>query len=163
MFFSEGNCGNVKCRVLGHGCQGEEPSIFTQRTINIAILGDSITEGWGLEDGFDYPNQLQNRVLHENVKIYNFGVSGRTMTQSVQDSYWKMDQFIEALELRADFYVVMLGTNDAKTQIFDENEFLNSYSEMLKILKSIVDLKNIYVMIPPPVTEQANQLFGINV
>ena len=74
-----------------------------------------------------------------------------------------MDQFIEALELRADFYVVMLGTNDAKTQIFDENEFLNSYSEMLKILKSIVDLKNIYVMIPPPVTEQANKLFGINV
>ena len=43
----------------------------------------------------------------------------------------------------------MLGTNDAKNYIWDEDKFVRDYTDMCKDLLKIT--KNLYLMIPPPI------------
>jgi lysophospholipase L1-like esterase len=53
------------------------------------------------------------------------------------------------LKSKADIIIFMLGTNDAKNYIWDEDKFVRDYTDMCKDLLKIT--KNLYLMIPPPI------------
>ena len=81
------------------------------------MVGDSITYGYGSADPAtdSYPSQFA-KMLGDDSKyeVHNFGVSGRTMMKSGDYPYWNEQAFEEALASKANYLVLMLGTNDAR-------------------------------------------------
>ena len=83
---------------------------------NVACVGNSITEGYGLGWQEDYPFQLQ-KLLGEAYNVQNFGVSSMTFANkgpSDNMSYWNTQKFKDALASSPDIVVIELGTNDSK-------------------------------------------------
>ena len=87
--------------------------------IRIGCIGDSITQGIGVDSvKHAYPAQLE-RWLWKDAIVYNFGNSGKTMRDAIpnwfHESYMSTGTYENAL-MRAsniDIFTVMLGTNDS--------------------------------------------------
>lgn len=81
---------------------------FADNPIRIVAIGDSLTAGYGLPQGEDFPTQLQAALKAKgmDVIVENAGVSGDTTTGGVQRIDW-------ALGNGADFVILELGANDA--------------------------------------------------
>ncbi|MBI5799548.1 MAG: arylesterase [Verrucomicrobia bacterium] len=78
-------------------------------------FGDSLTQGYGANEGGDYPNQLAKRL---RVKIRNLGVSGHTTA----DGLARLDQ---AVQLQPRVVLLCLGGNDALRGVSPETTFAN--------------------------------------
>ena len=78
-------------------------------------FGDSLTQGYGANEGGDYPNQLAKRL---RVKIRNLGVSGNTTA----DGLARLDQ---AVQLQPRVVLLCLGGNDALRGVPAETTFAN--------------------------------------
>ncbi len=81
---------------------------FAQDTFTILFLGDSLTEGYGLEEGESFPDMLSDRYAAEgrkNLKIINAGISGSTSASALTRLQW----YIRA---QPDLLVLSLGAND---------------------------------------------------
>ncbi len=76
--------------------------------IRIVAMGDSLTEGFGLEDSDQaYPAQLERRLLDDgyNVEVINAGNSGETSTGAAGRVDW-------LLNLEPDIVILATGGND---------------------------------------------------
>lgn len=74
----------------------------------IVILGDSLTEGYGLEKEKAFPTLTQHILKSENnidVQIINAGVSGSTSASAVSRAKW-------FLQKKPDVLILALGAND---------------------------------------------------
>lgn len=71
----------------------------------ILILGDSITEGYGIAKEQSYPSLLQKKLKEKNVKIINSGISGSTTASAYSRIKW-------VLKRRLDVVMIALGGND---------------------------------------------------
>ena len=76
--------------------------------VNILVLGDSLTAGYGLEQSEAFPVQLEERLRSAGyaVNVINAGVSGDTTAGGLARVEW-------ALADRPDIVIVELGANDA--------------------------------------------------
>ena len=93
--------------------------------VNVACVGNSITEGYGIWSEKKYPDHLQD-LLGENYTVTNFGASSMTFANKGTDdnmSYWNREQFKNALSSDPDIVIIELGTNDSK--FFTNNCLLN--------------------------------------
>jgi lysophospholipase L1-like esterase len=77
-------------------------------TLRIFALGDSNTFGWDVDEGANWPSQLQRlfATSQPNTEIINAGVWGYT-------SYQGMRRFHELLAYQPDLVLVSFGANDA--------------------------------------------------
>ena len=86
---------------------------------NVACVGNSITEGYGIWADKKYPDHLQE-MLGNDYTVSNFGVSSMTFAGATikggdnNSSYWKTEKFKAALASSPDIVVIELGTNDSK-------------------------------------------------
>ena len=86
---------------------------------NVACVGNSITEGYGIWSEKKYPDHLQE-MLGSDYTVTNFGVSSMTFAGTTikagenNSSYWKTDKFKAALASSPNIVVIELGTNDSK-------------------------------------------------
>ena len=108
-------------------------SVFTlssDEATHIACIGDSNTIGHGLFPAlwFSYPSKLQV-FLGLNFRVHNYGVAGSTVYHSDTYSYTKSDSFKESSEVKHDYFIFMLGTNDSKNY---RNDFSLHYKDLLK-------------------------------
>lgn len=85
------------------------------RDVKVVCIGDSITEGYGVEAvPGPYPEQLK-RMLGEGFQVYNQGVSCTCTTcrrlhgRIVGLPYILEKKWEEALSIPGDIYIVMLG------------------------------------------------------
>ena len=78
-------------------------------------FGDSLTQGYGAEEGGDYPNQLTKRL---RLKIRNLGIPGNTTA----DGLARLDQ---ATQLQPRVVLLCLGGNDALRSVPAEQTFAN--------------------------------------
>lgn len=78
-------------------------------------FGDSLTQGFGANEGGDYPSQLAKRL---RVKIRNLGVSGNTTA----DGLARVDQ---AVALQPRVVLLCLGGNDTLRGVPAEQTFAN--------------------------------------
>jgi acyl-CoA thioesterase I len=128
--------------------------------VRISCIGDSITEGSGLGQGFAYPSQLQ-RLLGNDWKVENFGVSGRTLLKKGDYPYWNEGAYQRALQSSPDVVIIMLGTNDTKSQNWQfEADFVADYTALVQSFRNLASKPRIYICRPCPVPEPGN--FGIN-
>ena len=89
----------------------EQPATSTaqQAPLTILALGDSLTEGLGVDKDDNYPAQLEDRLQamgYDNAKVINSGLSGETSTGLVNRLDW-------VLQTKPDVTILTIGANDA--------------------------------------------------
>lgn len=106
-----------------------------KETLTVACIGDSITEGYGIERQCDnaYPALLDS-ILGPGYSVMNFGRSGTTMMRRGDYSYWTVKEMRNALNSHADIVVIKLGTNDCKAYQWDADEYETSYQALIDTL-----------------------------
>ena len=80
-----------------------------QALLTILALGDSLTEGLGVDNDANYPAQLEARLKelgYKDVKVVNSGLSGETSTGLVNRLDW-------VLQTKPDITILTVGANDA--------------------------------------------------
>jgi acyl-CoA thioesterase I len=84
------------------------PSASAQVPIKLAVLGDSLTAGYGLAAEAAFPAKLQKALRAKGVKVdvLNAGVSGDTTSAGRDRLDWSIPDGTEAV-------IVELGANDA--------------------------------------------------
>jgi acyl-CoA thioesterase I len=113
--------------------------------IRIACVGDSITQGSG------YPAKLQ-LLLGTNYLVKNFGVAGTTVSLNSASPYMDQTAFQKAEEFEPDIVVIMLGTNDARTDINKYNEtFVDDYIQLVSSFQNLTSNPKILVVDSPPI------------
>ena len=110
---------------------------------SIACVGNSITEGYGIDWGAPkYPNYLQ-QLMQPGDSAANFGTSGKMFYKESGESYWVQGKIKEALAFPADVVVIELGTNDSKLFYYT---YYNVTVDMLK--PSYEDLLDTFAHLP---------------
>jgi len=133
-------------------------SLASAEPVRVACIGDSITQGSGTK-GNPYPAQLQ-KLLGDEWKVGNFGVSGRTLLRKGDHPYWNEKAYQNALAFKPDFVIIMLGTNDTKPQNWiHEEEFVPDYRDLVKSFIDLESKPKIFICRPCPVIGKGN--FGI--
>lgn len=122
-----------------------KPLMLLHNPVRVACVGDSITQGSG------YPAKLQ-LLLGTNYCVANFGVSGSTVTLNSTKPYMNQTAFHKAEQFNPTIVIVMLGTNDARTNVSqNEDEFENDYYELISSFQSLVSNPDIIVVKSPPI------------
>ncbi len=83
------------------------PLIKAQEAFTVLFLGDSLTEGLGLETEQAFPNLIDKRLKAEgyNISIINAGISGSTSASALERMQWYVRS-------RPDLVILSLGAND---------------------------------------------------
>ena len=123
-----------------------------QDAVRVACIGDSITDGHGIDlrtvNG--YPAQMQT-MLGDGYFVKNFGVSARTMMNTGDLPYMQELAWEDALAFQPDVVVIKLGTNDTKTQnLTDRKSFSADLQKMVDALKALPSKPRILLCTPIP-------------
>ncbi|MBC3539912.1 GDSL-type esterase/lipase family protein [Rufibacter sediminis] len=120
-----------------------------QSRVKVACVGNSITEGAGLQK--TYPMVLQE-LLGEAYEVRNFGVSGRTLLKKGNLPYWNESKYQDALNWNPDIVIIKLGTNDSKPQnwVYKE-EFKPDYQAFVRSFQKLASKPKVFLCTPVPV------------
>jgi len=83
-------------------------NVVAQNQYTVLFLGDSLTEGYGLEDGESFPSLIENKLLADDmdhIQVINAGISGSTSASGLSRLQWY-------IRSRPDLLVLALGGND---------------------------------------------------
>lgn len=119
----------------------------------VVCIGDSVTEGFGLGEGelSTYPAVLSH-LLGKDYIVYNQGVTCSCVLNICKDKttmglpYIKQNKYQQALNLKGDIYIIMLGTNDAQDGMHDSlplrdetNNMISYHKEFTLHYQNIID------------------------
>jgi lysophospholipase L1-like esterase len=124
----------------------------TAQVTKIACVGDSITEGSGVDNPTvnAYPVVL-GRLLGTNYQTRNFGVSGRTLLRKGDYPYWKEAAFRNATNYAPDIVTIKLGTNDSKPYNWRyKDQFAGDLRDLIDIFTSLPSHPRIVLCLPVP-------------
>ena len=108
-----------------------------QDAIHVACIGNSITDGHGIDlaPANGYPAQLQ-KLLGDGYWVKNFGVSARTMLNKGDYPYMNEMAWRDALAFKPDVVIIKLGTNDSKPENWQYGaEFRQDLEQMITTLR----------------------------
>ena len=122
--------------------------------IKVACVGDSITAGYALADPAveSYPAQLQ-ASLGSGYTVSNFGLSGSTLQQQGDYTYWNSWQHNQSKSINPDIVVVMLGTNDSKSWNWNASRYDTDYRALIAQYQALASHPKIYICLSPPIYE----------
>ena len=105
--------------------------------IKVACIGNSITDGYGIDfaPANGYPAQLQ-KLLGNDYWVKNFGVSSRTMLNKGDYPYMNEQAWKDAIAFKPDIVIIKLGTNDSKPENWQyAAEFKQDLQQMIITLR----------------------------
>jgi lysophospholipase L1-like esterase len=108
-----------------------------QDAIRVACIGNSITDGYGIDmrTAYGYPAVLQKK-LGNDYWVKNFGVSSRTMLNKGDFPYMNEMAWRDALAFKPDVVIIKLGTNDSKPENWQYGaEFRQDLEQMITTLR----------------------------
>lgn len=103
---------------------------FAKDSKRLLILGDSITEGYGVSKSDAFPSQLQKLIEKEkkDVTVVSAGISGSTSASALKRLQWQMKS-------KPDILILALGANDGLRGI-DPKVTKKNLDEAIKLAKS---------------------------
>lgn len=124
----------------------------TSGAIRVACVGDSITQGVGVEDAEHnaYPAQLQ-ALLGDGYQVLNYGLSGRSLQSDAMLSYTKERFFTISQEAQPDIVLIMLGTNDTLPINWNADKYEHDLEAFVKIYQNLDSAPTVYLMRCPPI------------
>lgn len=123
--------------------------------VRVACIGDSITQGAGLEDRAkdSYPAQLQN-LLGDGYQVTNLGVGSCTLIRKGSPNVWRTLKRIQATNLNPDIVVISLGTNDtcggSRKCWNHKDDFPKDYRDLIDALRALPSKPRIWICAPTP-------------
>ena len=136
-----------------------KPTVQTEKLFKILILGDSLTEGYGVDETEAYPTLLQEKLnleLSEKVdktfEVINGGISGSTTSGGVSRIKW-------FLKSQPDFLILALGGNDGLRGIPVEQIKTNLKKVILAAQNNQIPILLAGMKIPPNYGKAYNQAF----
>lgn len=129
-------------------------SSCAENVVKIACVGDSITEGFGLaeQSKTSYPVVLDS-LLGDKYSVLNCGRSATTLQKNGNFPFWISKEFSNVFAFNPDIIIVMLGTNDTKTENWNATNFEKDYKALIDTFKTISTNPKIYLCLPVPVFE----------
>ena len=129
--------------------------------IVVAMVGDSITYSGGNSNSAGVVPQLQ-AMLGSKFEVLNFGVNGATALKVSNKPYWTQPEYQQALASSPDAVVIMLGTNDSKTENWKggNNEFQTDYLELIDSLQSLPSKPKVWLGLNLPAYSDAWTING---
>lgn len=131
------------------------PAIIAQEAFTVLFLGDSLTEGLGLEADQAFPNLIDQRLKAEgyNISIINAGISGSTSASALERMQWYVRS-------RPDLVILSLGANDGLRGL-DVDNMKNNLAETIEFAQN----NNIKVALtgmltPPNMGEEYTNAFA---
>jgi alpha-L-fucosidase 2 len=123
-----------------------------ENVVTIACVGDSITEGYGLAEQSKtaYPVMLDS-LLGNKYSVLNCGRSATTLQKKGNFPFWICKEFSNVFAFNPDIIIVMLGTNDTKTNNWNAANFEKDYEALIDTFKTISTNPKIYLCLPVPV------------
>ena len=128
--------------------------------VRVACIGDSITEGSGLEweSRHAYPVRLDS-ILGNRYTVLNCGRGSATMLKDGNYPYWGRDEFSNVFVFLPDIITIKLGTNDTKPFNWNAARYERDYQAMIDTLMTLPGPPEIFCCLPVPVFEDR---WGIN-
>jgi len=128
------------------------PPTLKEGVIRVACIGDSITEGYGIEDrGHNsYPQQLQ-MLLGDEYQVLNYGLSGRTLQKGGDWPYTKESLYAISQDAKSHIVLIMLGTNDAHPNNWNASSYEKELEEFARGYQDLDSAPVVYVMKCPPI------------
>jgi acyl-CoA thioesterase I len=124
---------------------------MAQPITKIACVGNSITEGAGIEPGFSYPDFLQ-QLFGGKAVVVNYGIGGRTLLMKGDLPYRNEEKYRQALASKPNVVIIKLGTNDSKPYNWKYNaDFEKDYRDLIRAFKKANKKSRIYLCSPIPV------------
>jgi len=124
-----------------------------RQRIKVACVGDSITFGDGIKKAdrptMTYPAKLQG-FLGDEYEVVNFGIVSLCLCETSDKPYTKNAIFQKSIEYNPDIVIIMLGTNDSKTNNWDKCNIIEGMRTFLEHYTSLPSNPKIYIMAPPP-------------
>ena len=122
----------------------------------VACIGDSITEL------SNYPNDLQT-MLGADYSVRNFGVSGSTVLLHTDKPYIDQEAFQRAKEFLPTIVVILLGTNDVRSDIYQSiDNFVADYKKLVSEIQALESKPKIFLVKPPPIFNNELDLSNAN-
>jgi acyl-CoA thioesterase I len=99
--------------VSGFGVLAAAPAPAPEPPVRILALGDSLTQGYGVRTGMEFPAQLERALKAQglNVSVINAGVSGDTSAGGLARLDWSLTP--DQVGGRPEVAIVEFGGNDA--------------------------------------------------
>lgn len=98
----------IAVAIAAESSLGAQPETPRHRPKVVLCLGDSLTEGYGVEAAHSYPSVLERRLRDRSevqVRVINAGINGSTSASAVSRLRWQ-------LKARPDLMILALGAND---------------------------------------------------
>lgn len=132
----------------------------SNKIIKIACLGDSITEGAGVrwQSKHSYPVVLDS-ILGKEYSVLNCGRSGATLLKNGDNPIWGCNEFYNVFAFEPDLILIKLGTNDSKTQNWNDSKFREDYQALIDTFSTMKKKPKIVICFPVPAY---NQSWNIN-
>jgi len=129
---------------------------FRGEMVRVACIGDSITEL------STYPTDLEE-LLGCNYYVREFGVTGSTVVINSFTPYLYEPRFSAAKLFLPDVVVILLGTNDVRTDNYQSiDEFVADYKQLIGEVQALESNPKIYLVKPPPLFENELDLSSDN-
>lgn len=132
-------------------CIGMASVVSAEDIIKVGCIGDSITYGAGMDspETEGYPAQLA-QLLGDRYEVKNFGKSACSALKTAKYPYIETEEYKASLEYAPDIAVVMLGTNDIKTENWTDGQawFREDYTDILDSYKEVNPDVRIYMILP---------------
>jgi acyl-CoA thioesterase-1 len=120
--------------------------------IRVACIGDSITRGT------EYPIDLW-QLLGSNYTVCDFGIGGATVSLNSDDPYMNQTAFQVAKQFEPNVVIIMLGTNDAQTDLNESNAaFVADYVKLVTEFQSLTSKPKVWIVQPPPIFNNSANL-----
>lgn len=119
--------------------------------IRIACVGDSNTQGSTAGDfrEYSYPAQL-SKMLGDKYIVENFGVNGATAIIENGKPMSKMNAYRYSLEFKPEIVIIMLGSNDSKTHIWNRESYSTDYKNLIKTYLDMPNPPRVLAVLPLP-------------
>ena len=126
--------------------EAQEADASEDGKIRVVCVGDSITAA-------GYPEAL-GELLGDAYTVENYGQPGTQMMSGARFSYMDQDAYQESLDRKADYYILMLGSNDSmETAGWDPELFRKDYTAFLASYQAL-EGSRVFAMIPPTVYKE---------
>ena len=128
-------------------------TIFAQKNVNIACIGNGVTYGIGIEnrEKNNFPQQLQY-LLGVNYKVINLGVVNTPVLSNGVNGYNKTAAFKKSQTINPDIIFAELGLDEIKSS---DTAFISNFTNTLEgIVQSYANLSarpRVVLLLPLPI------------
>ena len=119
--------------------------------VRVTCVGDSLTYGSGVlktRETDSYPAQLQAKLGTSHI-VSNYGLRNATASANGDLPYIDSQEYAQSLKSNPDVVILMLGTNDSKTQNWDAQEYEQGLKKLVESYKTLSSNPTVYLMRSP--------------